>query len=78
MMGSEIPHYPPKRHSSESPDTPNKKRPPVGEESSLAEPEDAITQDEIKGVEMPPETGKFGTVRNACRLHPRLRLCETS
>lgn len=73
MMGSESSDYRPKRHPSESPHTPNKKRPPVGEEASLTDPEDAITQDEIQGAEAPPENGKPGTVRNACKLHPHLR-----
>lgn len=73
MMGSESSDYRHKRHPSGSPDTPNKKRPPVGGDASLDDPEDAITQDEIHGAELPSDNGKPSKVRNACRAHPHLR-----
>lgn len=72
-MGSESSDYRHKRHPSGSPDTPNKKRPPVGEEASLTDPEDAITQDEIHGAELPSDNSRSGKVRNACRAHTHLR-----
>lgn len=68
-MGSESSSYGPKRRPSDSPDTPNKKRPPVGDEASLMDSEDAITQDEIQGADLPSEKpSKPGKARNACRL----------
>lgn len=67
-MGSESSSHGPKRRPSDSPDAPNKKRPPVGDEASLMDPEDAITQDEIQGAELPPgKPSKPGKMRNACR-----------
>lgn len=67
--GSESSSFRPKRHPSGSPDAPNKKRPPVGGEAPLADSEDAITQDEIHGAELPSEkSAKPGKIRNACRL----------
>lgn len=70
-MGSGCSSHRPKRHPSDSPDPPNKKRPPVGDEAPLTDAEDAITQDEIQGAELPSDKpGKSGKIRNACRLIP--------
>lgn len=67
-MGSESSSHGPKRRPSDSPDTPNKKRPPVDDEASLMGPEDVITQDEIHGAELPSgEPSKSSKMRNACR-----------
>lgn len=67
--GLESSSFRPKRHPSCSPEAPNKKRPPVGGEVPLTDSEDAITQDEIHGAELPSEnSGKPGKIRNACRL----------
>lgn len=68
-MGSESSSFRPKRHPSDSPDAPNKKRPPVGDEAPLADAEDAITQDEIHGAELQSDKpSKSGKIRNACML----------
>ncbi|KAG8159437.1 hypothetical protein KVR01_011098 [Diaporthe batatas] len=64
-MGSESWDHRPKRHLPASPETPNKKRPPVGEEASPADPEDAITRDEIQGAALAPDDASSGKVRNA-------------
>ncbi|KAI7781560.1 HIT domain-containing protein [Diaporthe eres] len=65
-MGSESSSFRPKRHPSDSPDAPNKKRPPVGDEAPLADAEDAITQDEIHGAELQSDKpSKSGKIRNA-------------
>lgn len=68
MMESESSNlnYRPKRHPSNSPEAPNKKRPPVGERTSPTDPEDAITSDEIQGAaELGPDNGNSGKIRNA-------------
>lgn len=67
-MGPEPSDCRPKRHPSASPEAPNKKRPPVGQEASQANPEDAITRDEIQGAGPASDNSNSGKVRNACRL----------
>ncbi|KUI56719.1 Aprataxin-like protein [Cytospora mali] len=51
-MGADSPSSRPKRSPSDTPDAPNKKRPPVGDEDSSNDTaEDAITKEEIDGAE---------------------------
>ncbi|ROW02852.1 hypothetical protein VSDG_01679 [Cytospora chrysosperma] len=50
-MTANSPSSRPKRSSSSTPDAPNKKRPPVGDEDVSTDPEDAITKEEIEGTE---------------------------
>ncbi|KAK2602069.1 hypothetical protein N8I77_008636 [Diaporthe amygdali] len=67
MMGSESSSYRPKRRPSDSsPEAPNKKRPPLDEENTANDPEDAITQEEIQSIGTPSDNpSQPGKIRNA-------------
>lgn len=75
MMGSESSSYRPKRRPSDSsPEAPNKKRPPIDEENTANDPEDAITQEEIQSIGTPSDNpSQPGKIRNACMGTPSPR-----
>ncbi|KAI3399347.1 hypothetical protein diail_7302 [Diaporthe ilicicola] len=65
-MGPESSSSWPKRGPSDSPDAPNKKRPPGGDEDLRTDPEDAITNEEMQGTELPSDKpSKAGKIRSA-------------
>lgn len=70
-MAADSPSSRPKRSSSSTPDAPNKKRPPVGDEDVSTDSEDAITKEEIEGTEpTAASSSEAPRARNAC-----MRIC---